>query len=136
MPLPAAVRAKLKPLILMLSSKYDGERAAAATIDKVLAKAGCDWHDFTAAVLADGDKTQTQVRPEPELKERPHGNFEIAATDLQALIAAMNEGGAFLSPKSIDFLDGLASRAANYTKVRLSPKQLAWLSDLLAKVPS
>src|SRR5262245_8641080 len=54
-----AVRARLRRLVLMLSSAHDGEIiAAAAAIGRTLAAAGLDWHALadtvTAAPPADG----------------------------------------------------------------------------------
>jgi hypothetical protein len=58
------------------------------------------------------------------------------AEDLIDTIATLRDSGAWLGPRSDDFLNGLLSRARRYDAVFLSAKQKQWLDDLIRKAGS
>jgi hypothetical protein len=136
MTLPLAVRARLKPLLLMLSAPTEGERQnAVAAVSRVLTAAGCDWHDLTSALTEEPPAADSPAsRAGPQLKERSDGRFEIEAPDLVSLVAAIR-AGVFYNPRTADFLDGLEERACTYSVVLLSQKQVTWLTDLASRIP-
>lgn len=137
MTLPPAVRTRLKPLLLMMSSDIEGERqAAAAAIGRVLKASDADWHDLADALTEDSPSLPapaSQAPATPRLKERGDGRYEIHASDLLPLVEAIRENS-LCSRQSLQFLDGLEERACLYRVVVLSSKQVTWLTDLLARV--
>ena len=55
------------------------------------------------------------------------------ADDLIDLITMVRDSGAWIGPRSEEFLDGLLERARAYPSVFISPKQQRWLDDLVRK---
>ena len=45
----------------------------------------------------------------------------------------VRDSGAWIGPRSEQFLDGLLERARAYSSVFISPKQQRWLDDLVRK---
>ena len=126
-PLPPEVRDKLGKLLPLLSSNHDGERAGAAfAIQRVLKSHGCDLYDLVAAIT-----TATPAR-EPPRRQRPteDDSDTMDAKGLVNLITRLRDSGAWLGPRSEQFLDGLLARARCYDAVFLSVKQRQWLDDL------
>src|SRR5262245_37012961 len=62
------IAAKLKPLLLLLSSDQGGEVVAAASaIGRTLKNAGCDFHDLAARLTASSSaKTRQREQPREE----------------------------------------------------------------------
>ena len=123
-PLPPSVRERLAKLLLMLSSPHDGERiGAVAAIERLLKSAGLDWHDLTRSIVAPQHPTQPDAR-EP--------GKHVPGHELADLIAALRANCRF-NARSEEFLDSLLACARRYATVSLSPKQLAWLEDLMSR---
>jgi|UPI00056541BB hypothetical protein len=129
--LPLVETERLKKLILMLSSDHDGERQAAISkIGQLLSRCSLDWHDLAVALT----KPYTGVLPDaahPEIRvqKRPDGRYEIAASHLLHLVEAIRSRS-FQDNYQLQFLDSMEDRAANFSVVFLSPKQLAFLTRL------
>jgi hypothetical protein len=123
------LRDKLGKLLPMLSSDHDGERVGAvAAIQRLLKSHGLDWHDLAASIIA------TPAAREPPRPQSEDGtSTTMCAEDLIGLIARVRRSGAWLGPRSEQFLDGLLERAHTFPSVFISPKQQRWLDDLVHK---
>ena len=129
-PLPPAVRDKLGRLLPMLSSNHDGERVGAvAAIERVLKRNNCDWHDLAASIAA----PESAREPPRQQAAAAENSTAVDAGDLIDLITTVRDSGAWLGPRSEQFLGGLLERAGRFTVVYLSPKQKQWLDDLALK---
>jgi hypothetical protein len=125
-PLPPEVRDKLGKLLPLLSSNHDGERAGAAfAIQRVLKSHGCDLYDLVAAIT-----TATPAREPSRRQPTEDDSDTMDAKGLVNLITRLRDSGAWLGPRSEQFLDGLLARARRYDAVFLSARQRQWLDDL------
>jgi hypothetical protein len=126
--LPVELKAKLDPLLRMLSSLVDAERAAAsAAAGRQLQRFGYDWHDLVEVLLAEPRVCEPQ-KPPPPPPPRPEWEW-IEASRIVALAAAAARIN--LQPASAQFLDQMAERArASLGGLRISQKQKVWLNDI------
>jgi len=136
--LPPAIRAKLKPMLVMLASNVDGDREAArGAIGRVLAANNADWHDLAEILTADPSPASPQPPapvPEPRIREHGDGRYEVPGVDLLPLLDTIRASGA-LDPYAADFINDMSERSTRWRIVLLSEKQLGFLTRLLNEVP-
>ncbi|TCM62268.1 hypothetical protein [Rhizobium sp. BK068] len=126
--LPRNETERLKKLILMLSSEHEGERQVALSkISLLLSRRHLDWHDLAAALTT--METGRPARPKINVQQSQDGRYRIAATNLLHLVAAIRSR-ASADSYQLQFLDSMEDRAASYSVVLLSPRQLAYLTRL------
>lgn len=114
----APVAPKLAPPIRLIGTDRDGEaQAVVRAIGRVLAAAGRDWHDLADAIAAP-----------PANAPRPAAGAAGGATHPEMLRALRCCAG--LRPKERAFVDDLAALLLRDGRLRLSPKQAAWLAAL------
>jgi hypothetical protein len=135
--LPIEIRERVSKLMLLLSSSHDGERAAAAAaIGRALQGAGCDWHDLVSAVT-----TPASPAPSPSASKsatpptwtHTNGPIDLPRDQLLELLDLIEERMPFLPIKSASFCSSLRDRSHGRPVVHLSPKQWAWLQDLMIR---
>ena len=131
MTLPAAIRARLRPLVLRLASEQPGEVAAAvAAIGRVLRSAGLDWHDLADAVDPPSPAaSRTSANPKTSSGSSatagasappPPGDDDGSARVLRMVDITLRHPER-LSHQDVSFLSRVATRAR--TGGHLSPKQ-------------
>ena len=94
-PFPSELRARLRPIVLLLSSGNSGEvLAAAGKIDLLLRKHDSDWHDFADHVVADravAPLPQGQARSPASAWGADTGGRQIDAAQLIGIIEAIRK---------------------------------------------
>ena len=139
MPLDAAVRARLKPMLMLLSSDIEGERAAAAAaVTRTLKQAGADRHDLADLLTADAPPLASPMpatAPEMTLRPRPDGGYEITASDLMMIVQRIRED-VYFDTWTDGFLSTLEDRSVRFGTVFVSEKQAAVLVKLIERIPA
>ena len=133
--LPSELKAKLAPLLRMLASDNDGERAnASAAVTRLLQCHGADWQDLTDVLLTEPKTSAPNPQPQPAQGatswRRSDGPKDLPRAQLIELLDLIEANTPFLAIKSASFVSSLRSRAWRL-QVHLSEKQWAWLQDLL-----
>ena len=135
--LPSELKAKLAPLLRMLASDNDGERAnASAAVTRLLQRHGADWQDLTDVLLTEPKTSASNPQPQPQpaqgatFSRRSDGPKDLPRAQLIELLDLIEANTPFLAIKSASFVSSLRSRAWRL-QVHLSEKQWAWLQDLL-----
>jgi hypothetical protein len=131
--LPPELKARLAPLLRILSSDNDGERAnASAAIGRLLKNSGRDWHDLTDALLTEPKAPTPERRPQPAQGtwKRSDGPIDLPRQELIDLLDLIEEHSPFLPLKSREFVSSLRSRAWR-PMMHLSERQWRWMQDLL-----
>ena len=125
-PLPAAVRARLDKLMLMLGSVNDNERASASgMITALLKEHGLDWHDLVGSI---GQPAPPAPKPPPRQAKSPGIQQTMSAAALHQLIHQIMRSP--LNARARHFLTGMQSHADTFGVVKFSDKQWHWLMDL------
>lgn len=136
MTLPAATRARLRPLVLRLGSEQPGEAAAAvAAIGRVLRSAGLDWYALADAIAPPSAASRTSANPKTSGSPAtagasappPPGDDDGSARVLRMVDATLRHPER-LSHQEVSFLFRVATRAR--TGGRLSSKQEGTLRRL------
>jgi hypothetical protein len=113
--IPSSTATRLAQLLLLLSSDKDGEITnAARAIGQTLNKAGCDWHDLTATLLA---------QP-PQTKALPNDN-----NDWRSMRQLCIEHQNLLRPHELEFVISL-----DHWRGNLTTKQRDWLIAIYARL--
>lgn len=125
-PIPKQTRAKLTKLLPRLASSFDGERTATlAAIERVLTAEGLDWHDFTAAFFEQAPAAESGQHDNAVTHEL------VASRRLLGLIANIEARDCGrIDDRSRAFLASIRRQAQRRHRLRLSSKQLKWLTDL------
>ena len=117
------IAAKLKPLLLLLSSDQGGEVVAAANaIGRTLKNAGCDFHDLAARLTAPSS-AKTRSREQPREETQHDANDWYAMRNF--CLAHENQ----LRPREREFVMNLIT-----WRGKLTPKQLKWLRAIYERV--
>ena len=92
-----------------------------AAIERVLRSNDCDWHDLAASI---GAPAPVREAPRRHRQAQDDGtSTTMDAGDLIDLITTVRDSGAWIGPRSEQFLDGLLERAGRFATVFLTPKQ-------------
>jgi len=116
----ATIAAKLKPLLLMLSSDRPGEVAnAAAAVTRTLKAANLDWHDLVGALTK---PAASKSPPHDDDFNDADTDDDIDASDWRAMRDFCLKHDACLREREREFIDSLA-----YWRGQPTEKQLSWL---------
>jgi hypothetical protein len=121
--IPQQITARLKKLLLMLSSDGDGEVVnAARLIESTLRDAGHDWHDLAGAL------TEPTAAPQPKWS-RPPPRDDSAPLDWRQRRDFCEQHEHLLRGREADFILDL-----DHWHGPLTEKQASWLSAIYQRV--
>jgi hypothetical protein len=137
--LPVELKAKLAPILRMLSSDNAGDRAnAASAAGRLLKSHGWDWHDLVDFLLVGPPSPPPPSPPPPpphknggSTWDRTDGPTQLDRDQMLELIDLIEASSPYLSIKSRDFLTSLRNKSFGRPRVHFSAKQWDWFQDLV-----